>query len=189
MDNANIKKNAVTFGTARNNLLLVVAFTFINIMLIAFESDFYLLFSARLPVEILLAFQSLTPELGAAASTIGMLVALFGVFLYFLCWLLSKRIRAFILVALIFFTTDTVLFLMLIGTLIMFGDIDFFVIVAIAFYGWILFYLITGTVAWAKLRGITPEQLEGAKTAVDNEIASTMLNQISENDEDKGDDK
>jgi len=177
LNNIDIKKYAVKFGTARSNLLLVVAFTMANVMLTAFGSDFYLLFSATVPMLALILLED--------AMAVGLIVAMLGVFVYFLCWLLSKRKRVFILVALILFSVDTLLFLATTGIVFLLGFGDFMIIVEIAFHGWILYYLITGTAAWAKLRGVTEEQLDDAKTAVDNEVASAAMNELTNND-DKG---
>jgi len=149
MDPMMIKQQAVKFSRSRNNLLAVVAFTVINLFAIMLEFNFTFLFSAIVPQ---LVYVVLGEVIG---GEIGLVVALACTSVYLVCYLLSKRWRAFILVALILFTLDAAV---LLGVLVLtgaFGEMIF----NILFHGWILFYLITGTVAWAKLRRVTPDEL------------------------------
>jgi len=184
MNNTNIKTNAVKFTRARGNLLLVVTFTLINILLLAFESDFYLLFSATVPMIVLEFFMEEAAISGIPVyTTIGIIIALFGVLVYFVFWLLSKRVRAFILISLIVFAIDTLLFVMLIaGAFLLDGWFEPAFLIDLAFHAWILFYLITGTVAWAKLKGVSTEQLQEAKAAISDIEATSALNEISADD-------
>ena len=173
MDNAKIKASAVKFSTARSNLLLVVLLTIVNVVLHTFGSTFHMFFSSTMPMIAIV-------ELRPLSETFAYIAAFFIIFAYFMCWWFSKRTRAFILVALIIFSLDTLLFLLFIGDLLLFGIFEFAMVIGLIFHGWILYYLITGTVAWSRLQGVTNEQLEGIKAAVDNEIASNALKDISD---------
>ena len=148
MDSTTIKTQAINFNKARRNLLAVVAFTAINLLLIAFEMNLSFLFSAFVPQVL----QVIIHDINAIA---GLIVGLIAMSVYGLCYALSKWWRGFILVALIFFLIDAVLmlgFMFLTGS---FGDFFFNVI----FHAWILYSLFAGTAAWAKLRHVTPDQL------------------------------
>jgi len=173
MDPMVLKQQAVKFNRARGNLLAVVIFTVINLFAIMLDFNFSFLFSAFVPQILHVILEEM---LGGA---IGLVVALACTAIYLVCYLLSKRWRAFILVALILFTLDT---LALFGFLVisgMFGDFLF----NILFHAWIMFYLVTGTVAWAKLRRVTPDELkalqQAASAAADAEELDSALNSIA----------
>ena len=177
-----IRENAVKFSRSRGNLLAVVIFTLVNMGLVVFGSDWYLLFSATVPYLLIIFAVEEAAIFGYNAITITLIaMALIGVFLYFLFWLLSGRFRAFMLVAMIFFSIDSIVLLVLMLNLFLVGAFDFGLLLDAAFQTWIMFYLITGTVAWARLRGVTREQLQDVKNTVDNEMASSALNQMAEN--------
>jgi len=160
--------HAVRFNRARNNLLAVVVFTTINILLLAFYIDLSFLFSAFVP-QIL---QIVAHEFNVVA---GLIFGLVPTAFYLLFYALSKKWRGFILVALIFFIIDALLmvgFILLTG---LFADFLF----NIAFHAWILYYLITGTAAWSKLRAVTPGEIiqiqqGAAQQAQAEEIASAL---------------
>jgi len=184
-ETSNLRQNAVKFSRSRANLIAVTAFTLVNVLLIYFESDWYLLFSATLPWYFMLQAMMDVPIFGFDAQTIAYIVLAFsGVILYFLFWLLSGRFRWFMLIAMIFFAADTIFLAYLIMELSMFDSFDAGFILDAAFQIWIMFYLVTGTIAWAKLRGVTREQLDSVKTAIDKEEANTAIDQLS-NDENK----
>lgn len=175
MDNSMIKKYAVTFGRARNNLLLVVAFTTINLILAAFESGFFFLFSATMPTII---FEFI-------GAPVGIILAFGGVLIYLICWLLAKKYRAFILVALILFSIDTIVFFILLFGVMAAFEIGY--LLEIAFHAWVMFYLITGTMAWVRLMKVTPEQIKSAQAEVAKETANAeadaALKSISDKDD------
>ena len=156
MNNNEIKRQAVAFSRSRNNLMLVVVFTTINLFLAISGSGFQWLFSARVPMYML-----------GFGGYMGIVLAFAGVFIYCMCWLLAKRQRAFILVAMILFALDTSVFL-LVALFTTYGLHIF----PIAFHAWIMYYLITGVVAWAKLRRLTPEQITGALQQAIEEAAN-----------------
>jgi len=159
-----IKEQAVRFNRARSNLLLVIAFTIINIVLAAVDSEVFFLFSATVPSLVLAIARELSFDFGSGFMVAGVFIAFICVAVYFISWLLSKRWRGLILLALIFFIIDTILFagIVALGAMVSGNIFDFSFIVQVAFVIWILFYLITGTVAWAKLRNINPMMIEAA---------------------------
>jgi len=157
MNPSMITAHAVKFNKARNNLLAVVAFTSINLLLIAFEINLSFLFSAFVPQVL----QVIVHEFNNMLA--GLVVGLLAASVYALCYVLSKRWGVFVLVALILFLIDALLMLGFIFLTGAFGDYIFNVI----FHAWILYYLITGTMAWANLRHVTP----GMLAAVQQEVA------------------
>ncbi|MCL2672034.1 MAG: hypothetical protein FWF10_08355 [Clostridiales bacterium] len=158
MDTA-MKQWAMKFKRARSNLLLVVIFTAANLLLTAFNAGVYMLFSATGPQFVFEVGRGLAEEFQSTAFLVaGLIIAFISIGLYFLCWLLAKRRRAFILVALIFFCIDCLLFVLLLLS----GGFEVSYLLDIVFHGWILFSLISGTRAWAKLRGVSAEDLDAA---------------------------
>jgi len=175
MDVSLIKKQAVKFNQARGALLSVCVLTAINLVLMALDSGFTFIYSASVPqlVYIFIAY-------GTGNVGLGMAVAMAMTAVYVVCWGLSKRWRAFMLVALILFSIDTLLLLLF--SLLAFLGGDVMLLVQIAFAIWITIKLIGGTVAWAKLRHVSPEELMAAEQAVsqaeEKQEAQTALNEI-----------
>jgi len=159
MDSNEIKRHAILFNRSRNNLLIVVAFTTINLFLFISGSEFWLLFSAIIP-RLILDATVFSPD--EAVWLVGIILAFGVAFLYCLCWLMAKRQRAWILVALILFSIDATAYLFLQAAFIMAGMLEVLAIVVIAIYAWIMYYLITGTIAWSKLRHATPQGIDAA---------------------------
>ena len=152
MEHEMIKQQATKFKNARINLLLVIAFTAINLMFMIIETDLYFLFSATMP----LFFYGLF-------GVPGLIIALVGIGLYLMCFILSKNMRVFILVALVIFGVDTLMFLT-----IAFGvgfEISF--VIDLAFHAWVLVCLVSGTIAWAKLKNVNPEYMENVFKEID----------------------
>ena len=139
-----------TFSISRNNLLAVLAFTCINLVLALTQSDFFFLFSARIPL-ILLYIDAYEWTAGSYDfSMFGIIAAFSAVSLYAIFWGVAKKHRAWIIAALVYFSLDillTVIFVLAAGV-----EFEVFSIIEIAFMAWILFYLISGTRAWSKLR-------------------------------------
>ena len=169
-----IKKYAVNFTRARANLLAVVAFTVVNIILAATGSDWMFLFSATIPLMITHLFAGIAFVAGGGILVIGVVLALLCAGVYFLFWALSKRWRVFILVALIIFAIDTLVFLFVVLGIGGAGDI-----INLAFSGWVLYYLIIGTIAWAKLSNVNESDIVAVQNAVANEEANAALGEIA----------
>ncbi|MCL2507608.1 MAG: hypothetical protein FWF05_00385 [Oscillospiraceae bacterium] len=159
-----IKQQTLKFQKARSNLLLVVAFSAVNLLLAAFNSNIYLLFSATAPLFVFEIGQGAAEESQSSAFLVtGLIIAFFVIALYFICWIFAKRLRAFILAALIFFSIDTLIFIFIAFA----AGFEISYLLDIVFHGWILFYLIKGTAAWAKLRGVNADDFNFALQKTD----------------------
>ncbi|MDR2501657.1 MAG: hypothetical protein LBC78_00190 [Oscillospiraceae bacterium] len=140
------------FSRARSTLLSVVIFTAVNLIMTALETGYFFLFSATVPLALFAFGQSMFADVGIALPTIVAPALAFGVIaLYFICWLLSKRRRVFILVALILFVIDCALFAVITFT---FG-FEIIDTINIAIHVIILCSLISGVVAWTRLRRVS----------------------------------
>ena len=165
MDAIAIQQQLLKFKGARNNLLLVVIFTTINLFLTAFETGFYFLFSATVPQIIFEIGQIIAIDSQNKAFLFGgAIVAFIGIAMYLVCWSLANRFRVAILVALILFSIDTLLCVFFVFT----GPFDIMFLVDIAFHIWVLITLIFGVIAWAKLQGVNL----GDSNAVINEMSN-----------------
>jgi len=162
MDKAMIEKQAVKFTRSRSALLTVVAFTTINLFLELFEAGIYFLYSAFFPQIVYLVL-----GYGYNLFGLGVVLALAITSIYLVCWALSGRRRVFILVAMILFALDTlgrIVFVVLF--VVLESDIDIWMAVEFVFCVWILISLIGGTIAWAKLRRVTPDELSAIQQGV-----------------------
>ena len=140
------------YATARVNLLLLVAFTLLNIIMLVVGSDYFLMFSATVPYFAVL--------LGMIDETGMMLIpcvaiAVIGLISYFLCWLLSKKNYGWMVAALVLFVVDT---LALVGVYILVGD--FSGIMDLLFHAWVLYYLLVGVTYGKQLQNMPEEEPE-----------------------------
>ena len=156
------------FKNSRHNILLVVAFTLINIILLVTQSNTYFLFSAFVPymladLGMYLCGKYPTEFYGEELSEITFLndgflavmlvIAAVILVFYGLCWLLSKKMsKGWMIAALVFFVLDTVLLLVMQG-------IDMSMILDYVFHGWVIVSLCTGISAAKKLKNL-PEEPE-----------------------------
>jgi len=159
---AEIFNNAVKFNKSRHNLLFVVIFSLVNVILTASNAGYYFLFSASLPLYICLIGNDMANQSGAG-NYIFIVIALLIIFLYFLCWLLSGKYRYFMVISLVMFGLDTLFLVFLIlDNYIAFNTISSSELIDLAFHGFILYYLIIGTIAWGKLFGLKKEEFKSA---------------------------
>jgi len=181
-----IKKFAVNFARSRSNLLIVVALTTLNIFLHLSGSDFYMLFSATLPTLVTI-FADIFGGFATDAGTVGIIIAFAIIFFYCLCWLLSKRHKVFILIAMIFFAIDTLIYLYVM--FIWLGYFGFTAFIELAFHAWIMYYLIIGTVAWWNLKEVSNEDVASALAAANaltaDAEANAALKKLQEEQESK----
>ena len=126
------EKNFRRAEAGTNNLLLMLAFTAINLILLALNSDYFFLFSATVPYYAL-AF-GLYGEL-----TVGYVLAAVIMGLYLLCWLGSKRHPGWLVAAFVLMILDT---LCLMGLSLVREDVSG--LVDFAFHVWMLVYLFLG---------------------------------------------
>ena len=160
MDEALIKKYAVKFNRARQTLLAVAAFTYINLLLELFGADIYLIYSAYIPQAV---FWFVAYDIGEFFT--GTVLAFLLTSIYLVFWILSKRWRALILVALIWFIIDTV-FLLFVAS---FSGVFIDFLIDIAFCIWISVSLMIGTHAWVKLIRVTSEEVSSAMQEITQE--------------------
>jgi hypothetical protein len=154
MDKIDIKQQALIFQKARNNLLSVIAFTVINLILIAFDAGINFLFSATLPQYVFQIGTTLGSEMeNDTFMIVGLIIAFIIIIPYFVFWILAKRVRGSILAALIYFSIDSLALLFFIAEI----EFDFSFLFEIAFHGWVLYYLINGVKAWIKMRGVNAD--------------------------------
>lgn len=140
------------YARSRHELLVVVILTLVNLVLLALDSGYMLLFSASVPYFTLafgLAFE--IPIL------LGISIFIAGVtlLLYFLCWLLCKRSYGWLVVALVLFILDT---LGLVGFYLLLGE--FGGILDVIIHAVVLYHLIVGVSSGAKLRRMPEEEEE-----------------------------
>ena len=135
--------------------MLVVIFTLINVVLCMLGQDSYFLFSAIVPyfiASIGALWGGLYPPeyyaelemteaefwpMGLVIACVAVAVVIIA--LYFVCWLLSKRYVAFMIVALVLFVIDTVMMPILFGV-----SVEW--ILDYVFHAWVLVSLILGLV-------------------------------------------
>jgi hypothetical protein len=154
MDKTEITRHETIFEKSRKNLLAVVVLTIVNLMLIALNADISFLFSATLPQLLLAIGKSMSSEgEDVIYMAVGLVLACLILLPYLIFWLLSKRMKVFLLAALIYFGIDSLVLLFLIV------DMEFTIslLFEIAFHGWILYYLIVGVRAWFNLRRVKAE--------------------------------
>ena len=157
------------YTTARMNLLLVIAMSVINIILIAAQTDTYFLFSATLPV--------LITQIGVIGYVETEVVAVLIVFAviavvltlpYLLCWIFSKKHYGWMIAALVYFSIDTLLMVFM-----LLGDLS--AILDILFHIWILYYLIIGVKYGHQLKTL-PESVPGEPIFVNGEESTVTEN-------------
>lgn len=139
------------YGVARTNLLLMIGLTAINIILAAVGSDYMMLFSATVPY--FAAVIGTIPEFGL--SLVACIVTAFVMLaVYFVCWLLSKKHYGWMIAALVLFSLDTlVLVLLYLLAMEVSGILD------AAIHIWVLYYLIVGVSNGAKLKNLPEDEI------------------------------
>ena len=194
MNTAHIKEQAVRFSRARNNLLLVVAITVINLVLILMETDVSFLFSATMPSILLYVdwgFLEFVNNLGEPLSMARIVVAFGITSIYLFCWIFAKKVRVLIVVAFVLFAADALLF---IGVIAYYGvEFDFSLAIQVGFLLWIMYYLVMGMIAWVNLRNTSSKDVEAAQQEVSQEAlnaeANTALNELSIQDDSSNNDE
>lgn len=155
------------FNVARANLLLVIAFSVINIALLLCGSDSYFLFSASIPYYAVFMGMLLCGKLPEGYYSeltdvqfwddsffTGMLILALAILsLYLLSWIFSKKNRAgWLIFALVIFSADTI-------GMFWFNGFSVDSIFDILFHAWVLYYLISGLSACNKLKKLPEESV------------------------------
>lgn len=155
------------YNNSRWNLLLVAAFTAINVIFLAVQSNSYFLFSAYIPyamVDFGLFFCGMYPaeyyaEVGeitfwdSSVFVILLIVALIFTALYLISWIFSKKHSGWMIAALAFFVVDTLFMFWYLG-------IGVESLIDIVFHVWVIVSLALGLNAGAKLKKLPVEQPE-----------------------------
>ena len=141
-----VKTPQEIYATARSNLLLVVAFTAVNVILRLVSADMYFLFSASTPMAFLdiITLMEATELLPIAVAWAFIIIGF-----YLLCWFLSKKRTGWMIVAAVLFAVDTVVLLLLYNLSAM--------IIDLAMHAWVLYYLISGSVSAVRMKKMPAE--------------------------------
>lgn len=147
------------YSAARADLLIMIALTILNIVLMFIGSDTMMLFSATIPYfAVGTGYWNNEPEL----TVFGIIVAVICVALYLLCWFMSKKKHQWLIVATVFFALDTIATVYLYASS---GDIASGII-DIIIHGVVLYYLVVGFNTGKKLK-----ELEAKKGVLGEGIA------------------
>lgn len=166
----------VKYKNSRNNLLIVVAFTVVNILLLISKSDTYFLFSAYIPYALVvfgMLFSGMYPQeyyeqefsemqmLSPAFFAVLLGIALVIVAFYLISWIFSKNNKSgWLIFALVIFSVDTL-------GMLFFTGVALENIIDIVFHVWVIISLALGINAGSKLKKIPAED------AVVSEIQNT----------------
>lgn len=155
---------------SRMNLLLVVAFSVINIILLVTNSDSYFLFSAFIPyyiVTIGMLFCGKFPEeyyemlsfsetdlVDSSFFVVCLVAAFVIVALYLVSWIFSRKNKGgWLIFALVLFVIDTLVMFAISG-------IALDSIIDIVFHIWVIISLAQGINSCSKLKKMPPEEIE-----------------------------
>ncbi len=145
-----------TYAKARSGLLIMLFLTVANLAtVVLMKSETVFLFTAAIPELALSLFLGVyySPEQQLYLMVLASVLLAASLCLYFLCWLLCKRRRGWMTVALVTFAVDCAV---LLGWLcfaayqahVTGGTMDLLVtVVRVLFAGWILYYLVRGVKA------------------------------------------
>ena len=172
------------YNVARGNLLLVVILSLVNIILLAIDANFYFPFSISVPYYMITGARlicGMYPEefyaelaeatgepvmtefLPSAVFTVVLVVCVIIIAVFSLCWLLSKKKIGWMIAALVLFVLDT-FYLLSMGLMVE-------MLIDIIFHAWVLYSLISGIVAFFKMKALPEEDIfvfEPAAPATDN---------------------
>lgn len=134
------RRSPEVYQIARSNLLALMALTAINVAMALLGQDTYFIFTDYLAYILAVyaaAFHALSGD--SAYLAVGIVLPLLVLLPYFLCWLLSKKRRGWLIAALVLFSLDTALLLLsALSDFMVSSTLD------IVFHGLMLFYLIRG---------------------------------------------
>ena len=172
------------YNGAKGNLLLVVAFTLINVILLITNANTYFLFSAYVPYFLVDLgmfycgkypsefYAEYYPDMSFVSSSLFYIiiaVAFVIILLYFISWLLIKKEKnGWLVFALVFFSFDTAI-------MFLFNGINSSMIMDILFHAWVIYSLAIGIDAYKKLKKLDMEEAEmqNAEFSVEAETAQS----------------
>ncbi len=181
--NAKIDNLENKYNKSIGNLLLVAAFTLINIVLLLIKSDTYFLFSAFIPyfaVDYGMFFCGMYPEefyydmgdiefLDSSFLIFTVAVAAVILLIYLLGWYFAKKKKLWALIgSLVLFTIDTLAMFLISG-------FSFDSIIDIIFHIWVIVYLIIAISTYYKIKKAPPETEEAQEDAEINSVNSSPL--------------
>lgn len=138
------------YSSARMNLMLVALFTALNVVMAAFEANFFMLFTAYVPYVITLIGQQMSFLSGDALPLIiAVVMALLIVSLFFVCWIFSKKHRGWMITALVCFSIDCAF---LLYDVVVTPEVFIDYLLIILFHAYVMYYLIMGVISGAKLK-------------------------------------
>lgn len=155
--------------TARNNLLVVVLFTVLNMVLLLIGSNRYFLFSATIPYYLTYfgyMFDYFT--VGTYALT-GLVMAVIPLLGLALCWFMSKKDNRWLTAAAVIFGIDAAA---MVAMLLWAGDLSGSFL-DILFHGWVLVTLIAGIKAADRLKLIAARKAAEPEVWGEEETAET----------------
>ncbi len=166
------------YKSARIDILLIVAFTAVNIFLTLTMANLYFLFSAFIPFNFVLqtmfACGKFPPEYYASDMEFwpeyffyaAIAVAVISIAFYLICYIFSSKNRyGWMIAALAFFAVDTVYLLMCF-------NLD--LIVDLIFHGIVIFFLVRGILAGLRLKELpSEEELLAAINESNNQTENT----------------
>lgn len=175
--------NENKYNSARANLVLVIAFTLINIILLVTNSNRYFLFSAYIPYFVMDLGMFLCGKypaeyygnefsgmafLGNSVFAGFIAVALLCVVIYLLCWIFSKKKAGWLIAALVMFVLDSL-------AMFLIGGISADSIMDVVFHAWVIWSLASGVIAYNKLKKL-PEEEEVVVAAEENPVIEAPEN-------------
>lgn len=167
----------VTYVKSRSNLLAVAAFTLVNVILALVGSDSYFLFSASVPYFVSIFGRAFFEELGSAVYLIiAGVISLVITGLYFLFWAMTKRHREWLDAATVCFGVDC---LGLVLWTVLFG-FDASLIIDYVFHAFVMFYLISGSIAAHKLLKMPPAEPVSMEAGIPQMVNETPAGETAE---------
>lgn len=157
------------YASARSNLMLMLALTALNIVLLIVEADYMLLFSATIPyvASIYAMIYGMVPG-GESYMYAAISVAAVCLVLYLICWLLSKKNVTWMIVAFVLFILDTVYM-----AYFYISASDASGILDVLIHALVLYYLFVGVKSGLELKKQPEEVVEVSATVAERDSAYT----------------
>lgn len=153
-------KKEKALKTANYNILIVAVCTAVNVLLYIINSSTSFLFSAFTPSLAMDFGYVWSEESGDGIYYIISIVAAVLIVLFYLAvFLIGRKKPGAIIAALIAFAVDTVILLFCVFVLLIKEYITDYIL-DIVFHFWVMFYFISGTAAYCKLKKLAPESAE-----------------------------
>lgn len=166
-DNQSTREDRINrYKSARTDLIVIIALTVFNIVLLLFGSETFMIFSASVPYMAVIIGLLLNGGIDdvyiESGLEIGITVAFVILAIYFVCWLLSKKNYKWLTVATVLFCIDTL------ATIIMYSDAFIDGIIDIIIHILAVYFLITGVINGKKAKNM-PEETVEADYTVEND--------------------